>query len=126
MATLAELSQRLLKRFKGVPNITIDDATDWTEESMLEHGYTLLQTVPNESESLILLYAQAEGALQISMATAHFFTYKDADETIDKSKISEQYRKLATDLKTTYTQKKSEGVGGVGGSRFKGLTRADR
>jgi hypothetical protein len=126
VATLAELSQRLLKRFKGVPNITIEDATDWAEESMLEHGYTLLQTVPTESESLILLYAQAEGARQISISTAHFFVYKDSDEQIDKSKISEQYRKLALDLKSNYDQKKSEGVGGVGGSRFKGLTRADR
>lgn len=126
MATLAELSERLLKRFKGVPNITIEDATDWTEDAMLEHGYKSSQTVPTESESLILLYAQAEGARQISLATAHYFQYTDGEESVNKSMISEQYRKLALDLKSDYERKKADGAGSIGGSRFRGLPRADR
>lgn len=121
MATIAELSQRLLKRFKGVPNITIDDATDWTEEAMLEHGYTSNQTVPTDKDSLVLLYAQSEGARQIAISTAHYFTYTDAEEQVDKSMVSEQYRKLAADLKAEYERKNS-----ITGSNFRGLTRGDR
>jgi len=122
MATLTELSQRLFKRFKGVPNITIEDATDWTEEAMLEHGYSSNGTVPSDKESLILLYAQYEGARQISISTAHYFTYTDAEEQVDKTMVSEQYRKLSLDLKAEYDGKKSS----VSGSKFRGLVRGDR
>ncbi|AYV74322.1 phage protein [Niallia circulans] len=122
MANLTELSERLFKRFKGVPNITITDATDWTEEALLEHGYKTSDNIPSEKDSLILLYAQAEGAGQIALATAHYFSYRDGEEQVDKTKISEQYRKLASDLRSQYEQKKAV----TGGSNFRHLKRVDR
>lgn len=122
MATLAELSQRLLKRFKGVPNITIDDATDWTEEAFLELGFKSTDNVPTERESLILLFAQSHGAMQIAIASAHFFTYRDGEEQVDKTKISDQYRKLALDLRAEYERKKSSSSG----ASFRFMKRVDR
>lgn len=122
MATYSELSERLLKRFKGVPNITIEDAADWTEEAVLEHGYSTSDTVPSDKDSLILLYAQLQGASQIALATAHFFTYRDGEEQVDKSKVSEQYRKLSQDLRAEYERKKSV----VSGSTMAFPKRVDR
>lgn len=122
MATYSELSERLLKRFKGVPNITIEDAADWTEEAMLEHGYSSSDAVPSEKDSMILLYAQAEGAMQIALASAHFFNYKDGEESVDKSKVSDQYRKLSLDLRADYERKKAV----VSGSVMRYPKRVDR
>lgn len=121
MANLAELSERLLKRFKNVPNVTIVDAQDWTEESMLIHGYESSAIVPNDRQEIVLLYAQSEGAFQISLSSAHFFKYTDGEEQVDKTMVSEQYRKLAKDLREEYTRKK-----GVLGSKAVFMKRADR
>jgi hypothetical protein len=110
MATKTELSQRLLNWFKNVPNVTSTDTDFWTEEAMLAHGFSSSDDVPSDEATLILLYAQAEGARQIAVATAHYFSYTDGEESVDKSMISEQYRKLAKDLREEYERKKSEGA----------------
>jgi hypothetical protein len=124
MATLAEMSERLFKRFKGVPNITLEDATDWTEDAMQEHGFAVVSNVPADKERLILLYAQTQGAHQIAISTAHYFTYTDGEEQVDKSMISENYRNLAEDLRNQYDRLRAEGAGG--GSKFKAMRRLDR
>ncbi|MBW3113494.1 hypothetical protein KYJ26_16695 [Bacillus sp. MCCB 382] len=121
MATLAEMSERLLKRFKGVPNITLEDTTDWTEDALLSHGYSVADNVPSNVSNYLLLYAQSQGAHQIAIATAHYFTYSDGEEQVDKSMISEQYRKLAADLRNQYEQTKASS-----GSSFKVMRRIDR
>lgn len=121
MANLTELSTRLLKRFKNVPNVTAEEATDWTEESMLIHGYNSTDYVPADRELLVLLYAQAEGAFQISLATAHYFNYTDGEESVDKTMVSEQYRKLAQDLREEYARNKAAAT-----SAFRALKRVDR
>lgn len=121
MANLTELSERLLKRFKNVPNVSVVDATDWTEESMLVHGYISTDNVPSDQELLILLYAQAEAALQVSLGTAHYFSYTDGEEQVDKTMVSEQYRKLAKDLRDEYSRNKA-----VASSRVVFMKRVDR
>lgn len=122
MATLTEIAERLLRRFKNVPNVTVDDASDWAEEALLAHGYMSTDDVPSDQTTILLLSAQAEGALQIALATAHYFNYTDGDESVDKSKVSEQYRKLAQDLRIECERKKAE----IGGSSFKAMRRLDR
>jgi hypothetical protein len=121
MANLAELSDRLLRRFKNVPNVSLADATDWTEESMLIHGYTPSDDVPSDKEFLILLYAQAEGAFQIAISAAHYFSYSDGEEQVDKTMISEQYRRIAKDLREEYSRKKA-----TDSSRVVFMKRVDR
>lgn len=126
MAELSELSKKLVKRFKDVPNVTIEDAQDWVERSMMEHGYRADQDVPQDQELLVLLYAEWDATLQIALKAAHYFEYKDSDESIDKRNVSEQYRQIATELWRSYERKKAEGSGGIGGARFSVATRVDR
>lgn len=126
MAKLDDLSAILLKRFKDVPNVTTEDADDWVERSMLEHGYDVTADVPQDQVLLVLLYAEWDGTLQIALKAAHYFEYKDSEETVDKRNISEQYRQVATELWKNYERKKAQGSGGIGGSRFAVATRVDR
>lgn len=126
MAKLSEIANRLLTRFRDVPNVTLEDTTEWAELSMNEHGFASSDDVPTDYITLILLYAEADGASQVSLRTAWYFSYGDRDETVDKSKTSDQYRKLAQELFKRYQRKKDEGVGDIGGSNFVALHRADR
>jgi len=113
MAINLELAERLVKRFKGVPNFDISDAQELVDDALQTHSYELSADVPADKTGLLLLYAQAEGAWQIALSTAHYFQYQDGEESVDKSMISEQYRKLAKDLRADYDRVKSleTGVG---------------
>lgn len=126
MAKLKDLSDRLLNRFKDVPNVEDSDVEGWVEMAMNEHGFISTDDVPTEFIPLIMLYAEADGAMQVALRTAHYFSFVDKDESIDKSMISEQYRKLAEELWNRYGRKKDEGVGDFGGSSFHIMKRADR
>lgn|SRR5690625_4524166 len=126
MATLNELSQRLLNRFKDVPNVGVEDTYGWIEMAMNEHGFSASDNVPTEYIPLVMLYAEADGTHQIALSTAYYFSFVDKDESVDKSMISEQYRKLSDGLWERYRRKKEEGVGNIGGSRFSIMRRVDR
>lgn len=126
MATLDELSDRLLKRFKDVPGVELEDAEGWMELGMNEHGYDSHDNVPTEYVPLIMLYAEADGTSQVALRTAYYFMYSDKDETVDKTKVAEQYRKLAETLWERYKLKKVDGVGDFGGSNYARMKRADR
>lgn len=126
MARLDELSTSLLKRFKDVPNVTIEDTNGWVERSFLEHGFANEADVPSDQVLLVLMYAEWDGTLQISLKAAHYFEYTDSEESVDKRNISEQYRNVAAELWKNYERKKAQGSGGIGGSRFSVATRVDR
>lgn len=124
MARIDELSARLLKRFKEVPNVTLQDATDWMEWSFMEHGYRLEQNVPTALEGLVLMYAEADGASQVALRTADFFEWSDGEEAVDKSMVSDQYRSIADKLWERYYRKKNEGTTGQASVSY--MPRADR
>lgn len=125
MATLAELKQRLLGRFKDVPEVSDEDVTEWLTTALNDNGFTSSSDVPADKVSLVLLNAQAEGASAIALSTAHYFSFTDKDQTVDKSGISEQYRTLADELWTRYRSKKTEVTNGKG-SAFRVMRRLDR
>lgn len=125
MATKSELATTLLGRFKGVPNVEIDDAENWIERSLIEHGYRIDQDVRDEDTLLVLLYAEWDGTTQLALRTAYFFEYKDSEESVDKRMVSEAYRNMADQLWKTYERKKNE-AGRTAGPRFRVLRRADR
>lgn len=125
MATKAELATTLLSRFKGVPNVDQTDAEAWIERSLLEHGYTVDQDVPDSDQLLVLMYAEWDGTQQIALRTAYYFEYKDSEETVDKRMVSEAYRNMADQLFRKYERKKNE-AGRTAGPRFRVMTRADR
>ena len=122
MATQAELAERLLKRFKGVPNYELSDASDAVSDAMQVHGLAPTVDVPASKQRLILLYAQSESAYQIAFSVAHYFKYTDGEESVDKSMIADNYRKLARELKDDYDDEKIS----EGGSGFSLMPRIDR
>lgn len=122
MATSPELAERLLKRFKGVPNFDITDAQELVDDAAQVHGLDPSATIPVDKVNLILLYAQAQGALQIALYTAHYFSFQDGEESIDKSGVSDRYRNLANDLRSEYEREKYEQTG----AHFRTMRRLDR
>jgi len=122
MATKAELAQRLYRRFKGVPNFEYIDAEELVEDSLKEHGFKPSDVVPSDKETLILLYAQYNGAWQIALSVAHYFKFADGEEQVDKSMVADNYRKLAKDLQDDYESEK----GKLFGNNFRIMKRIDR
>lgn len=125
MANLSEMSVTLLRRFKNVPNVSLEDTTDWVTLAMAEHGFEPDDDVPTAYVTLVLLYAEADGAGLISLQTAYYFSYKDGEESVDKRGVSEQYRKVATELWKKYERKKADSDL-MGATRFSIMKRADR
>jgi hypothetical protein len=126
MALLDELSERLYNRFKDVPGVASEDTDEWIETGMNEHGFEREDNVPAEYVPIIMLHAEADGASQIAVRSAHFFKYSDKDESVDKSGVADRYRRLAEILWDRYRRKRFEGVGEIGGSRVHIMTRVDR
>lgn len=122
MATKDELAERLVRRFKGVPNFTDSDAKELVNEALLVHGLDPSANIPETQTTLILLYAQAQGARQIAFSVAHYFRFSDGEESVDKSMVADNYRRLARDLQTDYDTEK----GRLTGSNFRIMKRVDR
>ena len=108
MATLQDMTARLLAKFRNVPNVTQEDVEAWLTSALHQHGKSDFSLVPVEEEHLVLILAQAEGARDIAMMTAHYFRYTDNNEQVDKSMVSEQYRKLSDSLLKEYERRRSK------------------
>jgi len=104
--TAQELTDRLLRRFKGVPGFEEADASDLVKDAMQAHDYAPEDSVSSEDINLVMLYAQIQGAWQIAFSVAHYFKFTDGEESVDKSMISDNYRKLANDLQSDYDEEK--------------------
>lgn len=117
-----ELAELLLKRFKGVPGFTAEDAEELVEDAMRSHGFTPTDSVPSDQVSLVLLFAQYQGAWRIAFSVAHYFKYQDGEESVDKSMVAENYRNLAKDLQSEYEREKAK----KSGSGFSVMSRIDR
>ncbi|MFD1453229.1 hypothetical protein [Oceanobacillus sojae] len=120
--TAQELKERLLRRFKGVPGFEEADASDLVKEAMQAHGYAPEDSVSSDDINLVMLYAQVQAAWQIAFSVAHYFKFTDGEESVDKSMISDNYRKLANDLQADYDDEK----GRIPGSKFRIMKRIDR
>lgn len=120
--TAGQLAERLLRKFKGVPGFDEEDATDAIEDALLAHGYSPSDSVPEDDIRLILLHAQYKSAWKIAFSTAHYFKFTDGEESVDKSMISDNYRKLALSLESEYEDEKGKRLG----SGFRIMRRVDR
>lgn len=120
--TAQELATRLYARLKGVPGFTDEEALLLVEDAMQEHGYAPTSSVPTDRTNLVLLYAQMQGAWQIAFGAAHYFKFTDGEESVDKSMVADNYRRLANALETKYASEKSK----LFGNNFRIMTRADR
>lgn len=122
--TKADLEERLYRRFKGVPGFTKEDATDLIDESLIAHGVspTSSEDIPDRKVTLVMLYAQSEGAWTIAISVAHYFKYTDGEESVDKSMLADSYRKLARELRRDYEREEKKDIV----SYFKVMRRLDR
>lgn len=117
-----ELAEMLYRRFKGVPGFTKEEAQDLVLDAMRAHDYAPTDSVSPDEVSLVLLYAQYNGAWQIALSVAHYFKFSDGEEQVDKSMIADNYRRLAKDLQADYESEK----GKLFGNNFRVMTRIDR
>lgn len=120
--TAQELATILFKRFKGVPSFTEEEAEELVNDAMRVHGYAPSDSVNQGDENLVLLYAQYNGAWQIALSVAHYFKFGDGEEQVDKSMITDNYRRLAKDLQNDYETEK----GKLFGNNFRIMKRLDR
>ncbi|MHC8516777.1 hypothetical protein [Sporosarcina sp. ITBMC105] len=122
MATSYDLVERLYRRFKGVPNFTMADAQELVDEALDYHGFEPSADVPNAKATLVILYAQIQGAWQVAFSVAHYFKFTDGEESVDKSMVADNYRKLARDLQTEYDKE----VATQHGTAYRVMRRIDR
>lgn len=120
--TADELVAVMMNRFKGVPGFTKQDALDVITEAMANHGYKPSDSVNPKDVNLVLLSAQAQGAWQIAVSVAHYFKFTDGEESVDKSMVAENYRKLARDFQEEYDRAQAK----LFGNNFKIAPRIDR
>lgn len=117
-----ELAERLYRMFKGVPGFTLEEAHNLIEDSLRHHEYKTTDDVPSKDERRVLLYAQIQGAWQVAFSVAHYFRFTDGEESVDKSMVADNYRRLAKDLQDEYD--KENGL--QYGSNFRLAPRIDR
>lgn len=117
-----ELAEKLYRMFKGVPGFTEEEALELIDDAMRTHGYAPTDSVPSDRIRLILLYAQIQGVWQVAMSVAHYFKFSDGEESVDKSMLADNYRKLAKDLQTEYDIEN----GKLFGNNFRIMPRIDR
>ncbi|MEC0370043.1 hypothetical protein [Paenibacillus chibensis] len=110
MANYPQLVERLTARFRNVPGVEPEDIEAWLNEALYQYGYAPLTAfdIPDDETPLVLLLAQIQGARTIAFSVAHYFKYTDGEESVDKSMVAEQYRKLAADLVSEYEREKAE------------------
>lgn len=96
------LEERLAKRFRNVGGVTPEDVTDWISEAEAESGLTAGESTKTDNALLYLAYSI--GCLAIATEAARFFSYKDAEESVDKTMIAAQYMALAKDARKEYAK----------------------
>ena len=111
------LTEKLQRRFKNVDGFGKDDAKELIEEAIDAH-----KKEPDASDELILIYAQQQAAWQVAINVAHYFKFTDGEESVDKSMIADNYRKIAKDLQEAYDVEKRR----LRGNKFKIAQRVDR
>lgn len=119
--TAEQLADKLVRRFKSVPDYEIEDAKEAVEDVMTEKGYDPSDDVPSEDVKVILLVAQIESAWSIAFSVASYFKYTDGEESVDKTKVAENYRNLALDLQVLLEKEEFKSKSG-----FSVMPRPDR
>lgn len=122
MATIQQIEQRLARRFA---NVALSDVQNTLADAMASLGYDVNAEVPATDVNRVLAYASAELATNISVDAARYFSYSDGEESVDKTMISEQYRKLALQFRSDYEVEEAK-RNATESSSFRVMTRVDR
>lgn len=122
MATIQQIEQRLARRFA---NVALSDVQDTLADCFISLGYDYNAEVPATDVNRVLAYASAELATNISVDAARYFSYTDGEESVDKTMISEQYRKLALQFRADYEVEEAK-LNASARSSFRSMKRLDR
>lgn len=122
MTSISTLATSLQSKMKNVPNITLEDCIDWVNTAVTLHGVDLA-VYTKRDEVLALLLAQAEGARNVALNVSHYFSYQDGEDQVDKTKVADQYIKIANEFSRAYALQTSAGNGAT---TFYISTRVDR
>lgn len=94
------ISERLQKRFKDVPGVTPSDIADWMSEAKAESGIAEGESISGDNALVYLAYAI--GCQTIATSTAHYFSFSDGNESVDKTKLFENYLKMSVKARKQY------------------------
>src|SRR5699024_10957929 len=90
--TAEQLAERLLRRFKSVPDYRLEDALEAVEDVMSEEGYEPSDDVPSDDVKVSLRRALISPSSTISLSVAKYFKVTDGDQSLVQSKVSPNYR----------------------------------
>jgi hypothetical protein len=96
------LAERLTSRFRNVPGVATTDITDWIAEAEEESGFTADDTTDDRNNALLYLALSIAYSI-IAADAARFFSYRDAEESVDKRGIADEYMKLSVWARRQYS-----------------------
>lgn len=88
---------RLKNILKNVPGVTDDGIKAWVSEAETESNLT-----EDENANAVYYLALALAYESIALDAARFFSYTDAEESVDKTKIFDNYMQLAANARTNF------------------------
>lgn len=91
------VSERLQSRLSKVPGVTLADIDAWLAEALVESDFT-----EEENANAVFYLALSFAYEAIAADSASYFKYTDGEESVDKSMIFENYKKLATESRKQY------------------------
>lgn len=101
MANKIEISALLYSRFESVPGLSMGDTNAAIDEAIFIFELDEMD-IRSEDVYKVLTYTSAEVAMKIAFNTASYFKFTDGEEAIDKSMVSDNYRKLAREYRSQY------------------------
>lgn len=102
---MENVKERLTKRLSKIPGVTPEDITDWLSEAEAEFE-------GQDDNGTALMYLALYIAYEtIASDAARFFSFRDGEESIDKSMIFENYMKLAKQARRNYSRYLRGGFG---------------
>ncbi len=91
-----KVSERLESRLAKVPKVTPEDIGNWLAEAETESELT------EESTNAVFYLALSFAYESIAADAARYFSYTDGEESVDKSMIFANYKKLSADALKKY------------------------
>lgn len=96
---ILRLTDRLRRRFSGLSD---EELTAAIFDGIATLGYGGVESVPTVDFNLLLALVSYEIATDQAAQAATYFSYTDGTESIDKTKIMENFASLAENFKAEY------------------------
>lgn len=95
---MESVKERLTKRLSKIYGVTPEDISDWLAEAESEFDGQ------DENDNALFYLALYIAYETIASDSARFFSFRDGEESVDKSMIFENYMKLAKQARRNYSR----------------------